>query len=203
MPYASKGKMPPSTFNTLSRKGFRSTLEYNRRMIINILHVEDNPADVFLVRSHLYGAVPKSAVKIAITPVDCMANAIKELSWRAFDIILLDMYLPDSRGIETLQAILKKSLSTPIVILSGSISGLDIVEQCLALGASDVLDKDEVTARDLLNILIKIRMKANQAVKASQSSDEVLKHLQNAIQKIEVIRHEIRNGSPVFSASEA
>jgi two-component system cell cycle response regulator CtrA len=67
-----------------------------------------------------------------------------------YDIILLDLNLPDMSGYEVLKTLRVSKVSTPILILS-SFAGIDHKVRCLGLGADDYMtkpfDKDELVAR--------------------------------------------------------
>ena len=65
---------------------------------IKVMLVEDNPADARLVRELLTEA---SAVEFDVARVERLADAIERLKAETFDIILLDLRLPDSAGLET------------------------------------------------------------------------------------------------------
>jgi two-component system cell cycle response regulator CtrA len=67
-----------------------------------------------------------------------------------YDIILLDLNLPDIDGLEVLKTLRKAKIDTPIMILSGS-AGIDSKVKTFAIGADDYVTKpfhkDELVAR--------------------------------------------------------
>ena len=67
-------------------------------------------------------------------------------------MILLDLNLPDSRGLETLTTIIKMSPKMPIVVLSGLADDATTIE-AVKLGAQDYLVKGEVSGSMLVRVL--------------------------------------------------
>ena len=67
---------------------------------IKILVVEDTPGDVFLIKFYLEELDPDN---YEIQSVDNLTDAHYKIERESFDVILLDLHLPDSQGIITLQ----------------------------------------------------------------------------------------------------
>ena len=85
--------------------------------VLNILLVEDNPGDIRLLQEILR---EERTTQCQITPVMTLAAAIAQFSRVTahkpyFDIILLDLSLPDSQGIASFQDLRDRSHNTPIV----------------------------------------------------------------------------------------
>jgi signal transduction histidine kinase len=108
---------------------------------IKVLLVEDNPGDAFLIKEQLSN---HKKIKFEIVEVQYLKEAINCLEKEHFDIILLDIQLPDSRGIETLLNIEKKAPSVPVVILTG-MKNEELAIQALRQGTQDYLIKGETT----------------------------------------------------------
>ncbi len=89
------------------------------KILIKVLLVEDDEIDIRLVKRVL-SKCPQP-VEFAIEPVRSLAEAIEYLALgrTEYDIVLLDLGLPDSTGIETLRRIKKVDLEIPIVVLTG------------------------------------------------------------------------------------
>lgn len=84
--------------------------------MIKVLLVEDNPVDAQLAKDFLEDSSPN---QFSIIHVDSLAEALKNLSRDRFDAVLLDLSLPDTKGLETVTHVLATSPGVPIVILSG------------------------------------------------------------------------------------
>jgi PAS domain S-box-containing protein len=117
--------------------------------VLNILLVEDNPGDIRLLQEILREV---TTTRCQITPVMTLAAAIAQLSGATigdkhshFDVILLDLSLPDSQGIASLLDLRDRDSNMPIVVLTG----LD--DETLAISAmQDYLIKGRVDSNLLL-----------------------------------------------------
>ncbi|PSB16614.1 PAS domain S-box protein [Phormidesmis priestleyi ULC007] len=112
---------------------------------INVLLVEDSPADVRLLLEFLK-EVPTNPFQV--TQCDRLETALNNLTESRFDIILLDLTLPDSMGLETLVNIHRRVPAIPVVILTG-LDDEVITLRAMQEGAQDYLVKGQVTG-DLL-----------------------------------------------------
>jgi signal transduction histidine kinase len=113
---------------------------------IKVLLVEDNPADAGLLRASLKTA---AAAEFDIVHVIRLSDALKRLKEDNFDILLLDLTLPDSTGFETVTRIQKQSDKIPIIVLTGNEDeqlGTDAVKQ----GVQDYLVKGQIPERLLV-----------------------------------------------------
>ena len=88
----------------------------NAAEITNILLVEDNPADATLLHRAL-GKIP--SVQTQVTHVTRLDQALDALAEAGFDLVFLDLALPDSLGLDTVRQISAVAPSLPIVVLSG------------------------------------------------------------------------------------
>jgi DNA-binding response OmpR family regulator len=83
---------------------------------MRILLVEDNSLDVRLLREML----SKQALrKFALIEVGYMSEAEKHLAANKVDIVLLDLGLPDARGLEALRRARAAAPRVPLVVLTG------------------------------------------------------------------------------------
>jgi PAS domain S-box-containing protein len=111
-----------------------------------VLLVEDNPGDSRLLEELLKAGDSKFEV---IRTVRRLADAENALSEMEVDIVLLDLSLPDSSGIETLSRLQRHSPETPIVVLSG-LHDEELAAQTVHRGAQDYLVKDQLEDRLLV-----------------------------------------------------
>ena len=107
---------------------------------IRILLVEDNLGDVRLLEQMLR-QVPD--LRFAISHVERLEEAPHLLDREKFDVILLDLSLPDSEGIETVRRAVSEARSIPIVVFTG-LSDQSMGAQAVHEGAQDYLVKDEI-----------------------------------------------------------
>jgi predicted DNA binding protein/CheY-like chemotaxis protein len=126
---------------------------------LEVLLIEDNPGDARLVEEMLRDA-EKLLHRIEIdglTPDRVafhheleLAAGTKYLSANSVDVILLDLGLPTSTGLETLDTVLAETEFTPVVVLTG-LDDRDRGIQAIQHGAEDYLVKDDVTGELLIH----------------------------------------------------
>jgi two-component system sensor histidine kinase UhpB len=110
---------------------------------MRILMVEDNPGDVRLLREYLLGQ--RGSEEFQYMQVDRLAQALASLDEASFDAVLLDLSLPDSQGIGTLNKVHAAKPGMPIVVMTG-LDDEALGLQLLQAGAQDYLVKGEVSA---------------------------------------------------------
>lgn len=114
-----------------------------------VLHVEDDPMDARLIGMMLDELdMPPGAVRNVAT----LAEAIDVVRSNTVDVVFLDLDLPDSEGVETVQRLLASGFDRPVVVLTGH--GDDALGlQAVTSGAQDYLIKDDVTANVLARVM--------------------------------------------------
>ena len=107
-----------------------------------VLLVEDNPGDARLVREALNDGLPgQFTVQVAESlkqALETLRSAIDEV-----DVVLLDLSLPDSQGLETYRAVHAQCSACPILVLSG-LNDESIALKAVNEGAQDFLRKSRV-----------------------------------------------------------
>ncbi|NEO03560.1 MAG: response regulator, partial [Moorea sp. SIO3I7] len=83
---------------------------------LKILLVEDNPADADLLQIILTDA---QEIQWSLVQVEKLQDAIDSLSKHHFDIVLLDLSLPDKQGLITVTKTHEVVPDLPIVVLTG------------------------------------------------------------------------------------
>lgn len=109
----------------------------------NILVVEDEKVFAGLVRDIV---TEEGRGSYVVTVAANVAEAATQLAQARFDLILLDLTLPDRQGLETYQAIHQGAPLVPVIILSG-LSDEEVALQALRAGAQDYLLKNEFDGR--------------------------------------------------------
>jgi DNA-binding NtrC family response regulator len=110
---------------------------------IKILLIEDNSGDAFLIEEHL-DEFASFSYKLKI--IETLAEALSILKEQLFDIILLDLELPDSYGINTFVSVRNENPLIPIIILTGH-NNKTIESYALKKGAYDFLVKGQTEGR--------------------------------------------------------
>jgi len=107
------------------------------RIPVSILLVEDNPADERIIKELLKEA---GGIECSLKSRDTLRSAIDILKKESFTMILLDLSLPDSSGLNTFYDIKDEAADSAIIIISGTDDenlALKIIER----GAQDYLVK--------------------------------------------------------------
>jgi signal transduction histidine kinase/DNA-binding response OmpR family regulator len=117
--------------------------------VLHVLLVEDSDADAELVRDALSECVDAD---ILLTRVERLQNAKERLEKERFDVVLLDLSLPDAMGFDGLHCLREAAPGAPIVVLTGlldSAAGTHALQQ----GAQDFLQKGQVGGSELLRAI--------------------------------------------------
>jgi len=107
---------------------------------ITVLVVEDSPTDALLLREALRD---ERSLKIQTAHAETLSEALRCLQERRFDLILLDLGLPDSQGLETFARMHDQAPQVPIIVLTG-LDDDELAIQAVKEGAQDFLTKGRV-----------------------------------------------------------
>ncbi len=171
--------------------------ERNRLPQIRILLVEDEPLYAKIVLRRL-----KDATSADVRPVhvDSLGDAISHLSMGMTDLVLLDLMLPDSGGIQTLERVREAAPSVPVVVLTGQ-GAQDLAMDAIQRGAQDYLTKGSDEALMVRSVLYSLER--SRAAAALNESEKKLRSTQVQLLQIDKldsvgrlaagIAHEVRN----------
>jgi PAS domain S-box-containing protein len=138
-----------SVFHLNASQAPMSTNEVEMMKNIRLLLVEDNAADARVVERHLKDA---GLNQVNCDVVQTAAEATERLQKVEYDLVLLDLGLPDATGLQALRALRAVADLTPIIVLTGSDDykqGLIAVRE----GAQDYLEKRRVNAGMLSRVV--------------------------------------------------
>ncbi len=161
---------------------------------IRVLLVEDNPGDarlfVELVRD-------TGAGHLKLEHVDRLSTALERLSSDRFDVVLLDLSLPDAQGLTTLTRTHAHAPNVPIVVLTGLDDEL-LAVKAVRLGAQDYLVKGRVDG-DLLVRSVRYATERGRAMEAVERREEHYRSLiENSLDLVSILNFDgtIRYASP-------
>jgi two-component system, sensor histidine kinase PdtaS len=117
-------------------------------MTTTVLHIEDNEDD----RIALHEYLSDSAIELRVLSASSMANGLESLRTNSIDLVLADLSLPDSTGVETFVRLHNEAPNVPIVLLTGR-NDEEFAVELLSLGAQDYLAKGDVNRSTLLRTL--------------------------------------------------
>ncbi len=109
---------------------------------LRVLLVEDNLADVLLVEDTLAEMV---ALSPQLVHVESLAQAQEALQNQDFDVVFIDLTLPDGRGLGNFECLQEMAPQTPMIVLTG-LADEERAVDAIALGAADYLIKGATDA---------------------------------------------------------
>ncbi|MDR3479367.1 MAG: EAL domain-containing protein [Burkholderiaceae bacterium] len=104
-----------------------------------VLLLEDNDSDAMLLLAALDEYAPNA---FAIVRASRLAEALRQIDSARFDVILSDLALPDSFGLDTVSALVSKAAALPLVVLTGSCDD-ELGRKAILHGAQDFLIKGD------------------------------------------------------------
>jgi signal transduction histidine kinase/DNA-binding NarL/FixJ family response regulator len=104
---------------------------------LRILLVEDNPGDVYIISNYLKA----TNINLVLTKASTLSESLLLCMDHSFDVILLDLGLPDSFGLDTLRKMQVFRVIPPVVVMTG-LDDEDIALASLREGAQDYLVKN-------------------------------------------------------------
>jgi two-component system, NarL family, sensor histidine kinase UhpB len=116
---------------------------------IKVLLIEDNKGDSAIILEMLKKS---ENAQFELTHAPRLKDGISLLEKEKFDIILLDLGLPDSEGLKSFKITLKKNPATPIIILTG-LANEEIGIKSIKYGAQDYLVKGEFNGKLLVRAI--------------------------------------------------
>ncbi len=121
---------------------------------LRALLVEDDPEDA----ARIARAVRASGAVARLVHVPDRAEAMRALAREPFDVVLVDLNLPDTQGLATVDAFVRARPELPLVVVSAFGTGdLVVAAESLRRGAQDFLPKDRLDGLDLARPLVLAR----------------------------------------------
>lgn len=146
---------------------------------IQVLLVEDHFPDAVLLRGQLARSTPPVQLTLA-TRMEEALSALERPGADPFDVVLLDLFLPDSRGLDTVQRVVAAAPGLPIVVLTG-LDDRELATQAMQAGAQDYL----VKAQSDPHLLLRTMQYAIYRKKATAEQQRLVGELQRARDELE------------------
>ena len=141
---------------------------------LNILVIEDNPGDLFLLEEFLRAT---DLVIGNIYPAGRLAEARPILEGRVVDLVFLDLSLPDSYGLDSYTRLAAYTQRVPVILLTG-ITDTSLALQALLMGAQDYLVKGDFDEK-LLSRAIRYSLERMRSLQTLRESEERYRELFN------------------------
>ncbi|SKB11317.1 Two-component hybrid sensor and regulator [Planktothrix sp. PCC 11201] len=200
-----------ASFSLLERESKASNSTMKSASSVKILLIEDSLAEAIFLQELLKDS---NFQPFSLVHVKRLGEALNQLHDHVFDVALLDLTLPDSQGLESVERLIEKFPSLPIVVLTNT-NDDELAIMAVRQGAEDYLVKREVDGNILVRSLkYAIERKHNlESLKAMNQSlemrvqertNELIKaQEQNQLRSefVSMISHDIRNPLNTILAS--
>jgi two-component system sensor histidine kinase/response regulator len=162
---------------------------------INLLLVEDSLVYTKYIKV-LFDSCGKHTFKV--NSVDKFCEISPEITSGRYDVLLLDLGLDDTNGINTLQKVIDSKYNLPVVVLTAA-KDLDLEKNAILLGADDFLVKERIDVNILTSCLIHTieRFKLRQVLERKEMELQRMNKNLNAL--IYKISHDLKG--PITSIS--
>lgn len=155
---------------------------------MNILLIEDNLAEARLLQEFLKGAILS---RFNLAHAKRLGEAIAFLETETFDVVLLDLTLPDSQGLASLDSLIKHAPSLPIVVLTNT-NDDELAIESVRHGAQDYLVKRHINQEILVRSL-RYAIERKQTAEALREANEILeKRVQERTSALEMANELLR-----------
>lgn len=162
---------------------------------INVLIIDHNPDDARLLQKLL---ADSEVGRFAVECIENLQEGLLRLETGGLDVLLLDLSMPESHGINTFLTVRNKNDNIPIVVLTG-LDEHTVALEAVKLGAQDYLVKRDLNSNWLSRALLYAieRFTANKEIKTLneelvQARDEALATARFKAEFLANMSHEIR-----------
>ena len=147
---------------------------------VRILLIEDDTAAAFLITEMVSD---EETGTIGIEHVTSLTAGIERIRDGGIDIVLSDLGLPESRGLDTLDLLLPEVGRTlPVIVLTG-LADQEIGAEAVRAGAQDYLFKEEVTG----SLLVSSILYAIERKKMMVEREKLRQELEDALDQVKLL----------------
>jgi DNA-binding NtrC family response regulator len=145
-----------------------------------VLLLEDNPGDARLVQEYL---AESTGVRFEVAHADRVSKGEERLGKESFDVVLLDMHMPDGSGPELVLRILSQAPRIPVIVLTGTYEDDALAHQALQKGAQDYLIKGKVDGPGLTRAI----RYAVERKRSQEAMETAKKELEGKVHELELL----------------
>jgi signal transduction histidine kinase len=146
---------------------------------VQILLIEDSETDVLLLRDAF---ADLDGFAHELTHVQRLAEGLTQLKEKSFDVVLLDLGLPDSQGVDTFTKLHRHTPNVPVLVLT-ALNDEFVGVRAMKLGAQDYLIKNLVQPRSLARA-IRYAIERQRSTAELIQSQRQLRHLAARLQDV-------------------
>ena len=157
--------------------------------VLNILLVEDNSGDARLIQEYL---AERDEQHFQLTWAQSLAEAHTLCETEMYDVVLLDLSLPDSTGLQSFTRFSQKAPALPIIVLTG-LQDEGLASKAIRKGAQDYLVKSDITSSLLARAI-------RYAIDRKHVEEQLKRSLQEKELLIKEIHHRVKNNMQVISS---
>jgi len=150
----------------------------NIKKEVAVLFIEDNPADVYLIREML----AETTDDIVLEDADSFAKGLARIDAGEIDLVLLDLGLPDSQGIAGVKNLCERFGRLPIIVFTG-LSDEQLGTQAVHEGAQDYLIKGQTNG----SLLVKAIRYAIERKQLENEKENLISELQESLAKVKLL----------------
>ncbi len=155
---------------------------------VRVLLIEDSAADARLIEEFLKGTL---LYQFRLTHVERLKEALQRLKTTAYEVILLDLTLPDSAGLVSLEQLLTSAPSIPVLVLTNN-NNPELAMEAVRRGAQDFLVKRQIN-HDVLVRSLRYAIERKQQAEALRYANEALEsRVQARTQELELANQHLR-----------
>ncbi|MCX6007131.1 MAG: HD domain-containing protein [Chloroflexi bacterium] len=147
---------------------------------IKVLVIEDNPADAHLIGEMMEEYAPGG---LDLKYTDTLSAGMEMLSQSGFSAVLLDLGLPDSKGLGTLTKMLAKFPGLPVIVLTGLADDSTGIE-AVKCGAQDYIAKGQINWRSIYSAIRYAIERKEMAIHLQKSLDQQRTIVKGAVEAL-------------------
>jgi two-component system cell cycle sensor histidine kinase/response regulator CckA len=155
---------------------------------VSVLLIEDNLAEARLLQEILKGSTHG---RFSLVHVQRLGEAVQHLQQTDCDVVLLDLTLPDSTGLDSLDGLLRQAPNLPVVVLTNT-NDDELAVEAVRHGAQDYLMKRQMN-QEVLARSLRYAIERKQAQVALQEANEILEQrVQTRTAELETANQQLR-----------
>jgi len=154
-------------------------------MGIKVLLIEDDQADAFLVQEMLLEPTAgrdAATGDITLQQVTRLDVGVGKIAEGGYDIIISDLGLPDSQGMDTVKTLVAAARRIPIVVMTG-LTDHEVGIEAVNAGAQDYLIKGQVSGE----VLVRSIRYAIERKRIENEKEQAIAELQEALAKVKLL----------------